>query len=196
LPEPARALGYRGYARVSLGDEDGLAEMERALALLVEQVAGREAAILQNNLAVARYPLRGPAHSLASFEEAITFCSQRGLAESAAQLESNCPGLLAELGRTEEALERGTRHAHALGATGNALALSEVRAVDLAIRLSRGERETLPAIADWLVETARAIGTADLNVILLAAAAAALVGETPERARAVLSELEQRLGIP
>jgi len=36
LPEPARALGYRGYARASLGDEDGLDEMERALSLLVD----------------------------------------------------------------------------------------------------------------------------------------------------------------
>src|SRR5439155_2571832 len=34
LPEPARALSYRGYSRALLGDADGLAEMERALALL------------------------------------------------------------------------------------------------------------------------------------------------------------------
>jgi hypothetical protein len=40
LPEPARALGYRGYARAYLGDADGLAEMERAVALLVERGAG------------------------------------------------------------------------------------------------------------------------------------------------------------
>ena len=106
LPEPARALGYRGFARVYLGDADGLAEMERALALLVERGAGRDAAILQNNLALARYPLQGPARSLADFEEGIAFCEQRGLGEPAAMLEANCPSLLAELGRPEEALER------------------------------------------------------------------------------------------
>ena len=83
--------------------------MERALALLVEQGAGRDAAILQNNLALARYPLQGPARSLADFEEGIAFCEQRGLAEPAAVLEANCPGLLAELGRPEEALERAGR---------------------------------------------------------------------------------------
>jgi class 3 adenylate cyclase len=61
LPEPARALGYRGYARVWLGDAGGLAEMEQALALLVEWGAGQDAALLQNNLAIARYPLQpGP----------------------------------------------------------------------------------------------------------------------------------------
>ena len=119
LPEPARALGYRGYARHYLGDADGLAEMERALALLVERGAGRDAAILQNNLAIARYPLHGPARSLADFEEGIAFCVQRGLGESAAQLKSNCPVLLAELGRSEEVLELAARLAPALEASGD-----------------------------------------------------------------------------
>jgi len=66
LPQPARALGYRGYARALLGDRDGLAEAEGALALLVERGAGRDAATLQNNLAIARYPLQGPARSLST----------------------------------------------------------------------------------------------------------------------------------
>ena len=105
LSEPARALGYRGYARALLGDADGLAEMERALALLIEQGAGRDAATLQNNLALARYPLQGPARSLAAFEQGIAFCEQRGLAEAATTLRGSCPGLFAELGRPEQALE-------------------------------------------------------------------------------------------
>jgi hypothetical protein len=44
--------------------------------------------------------------SLADFERAIALCEQRGLAESIAALEDNCPGLLVDLGRLEEALER------------------------------------------------------------------------------------------
>src|SRR5919204_6482861 len=79
LPEPARALGYRGAARAFLGDAGGLVEMERALALLLERGAGQEAAVLQNNLAITRYPLQGAARSLAAFEDAIIFCEQRGL---------------------------------------------------------------------------------------------------------------------
>src|SRR5204863_121615 len=65
LPEPALALGHRGVARAFLGHAEGLAEMERALALLLEQGAGQDAAVLQNHLAIARYPLEGPARSLA-----------------------------------------------------------------------------------------------------------------------------------
>jgi class 3 adenylate cyclase len=194
LPEPARALGYRGYARAYLGEADGLAEMERALALLVEQGAGREAATLQNNLALARYPLQGPARSLADFEQGIAFCEQRGLAERAAALEGNCPGLLAELGRPERALERAAKLAAALEASGMTHFLTEVRAVELASRLARGEREGAPAGADRVVEAARASSTAEVAVFGLAAAAAALAAEAPERASALLAELEQTPG--
>jgi class 3 adenylate cyclase/tetratricopeptide (TPR) repeat protein len=194
LPEPARALGYRGYSRALLGDADGLVEQERALALLVEQGAGGDAATLQNNLALVRYPLQGPARSLADFEQGLAFCEQRGLTERAVALEGNCPGLLVELGRAEEALERAARLAVASEASGLTHLLTEVRAVELRGRLARGEREGALAAADWLVEAARAIGAADVVVYGLAAAASALVAETPERACALLAELEQTPG--
>jgi class 3 adenylate cyclase len=194
LPQPARALGYRGYARALLGDADGLAEMERALALLVERGAGRDAAVLQNNLAIARYPLQGPARSLTAYEQGIAFCEQRGLAAPAATLEASCPGLLAELGRSEEALERAGRLAAALEASGDIHDLIELRAVELAVRLAHGEREARPA-SDWLIDTARAVGAADSVVLALAAAATALAAEAPERACDLLAELEQAVGV-
>ena len=195
LAVPARALGIRGLARACLGDADGLAEAERALALLVAQGEGRAAAVLQNNLAIARYPLQGPARSLASFEEGLAFSEQRGLAGEAVLLEGNCPGLLVELGRVEEALERAARLALQAEAGGDALTLCELRAVELATRLAQGEREPSPAAADWLIETARAGGVADVSVLALATAAAAqLAADQPEQARALLAELEQTPG--
>jgi class 3 adenylate cyclase len=190
LPEPARALGYRGFSRVYTEGRDGFVEMEQALALLVERGAGRDAAILQNNLAVARYPLQGPASSLASFEEGIAFCDQRGLAESAAQLESNCPGLLAELGRPEEALKRAAGLAAVLEARGDTQSLGEVRAVELAERLAR-EDETAPDDVEWLIETARTVGSIDILALGLSVAAAALVTRAPAEASSLLAELVQ-----
>jgi tetratricopeptide (TPR) repeat protein len=169
--------------------------MERAIALLIEQGSVRDAAVLQNNLALARYPLEGPARSLAAFEDAIAFSKERGLAESAAQIDCDCPGLLAELGHTEEALERAARLAGVFEAVGDAFALSTVRAAELAIRLCRGERESSSATAEWLTEAAQAIGTADMHLILLPSAAAALAMEAPERARALLVELAQAKGM-
>jgi class 3 adenylate cyclase len=189
LPEPARALGYRGYARVYLGDADGLAEMERALALLLELGAGRDAAVLQNNLAIARYPLQGPGRSLDAFEHGIAFCEQRGLGELAGLLESNCSGLLAELGRFDEALERAARTASALEASGDTQSLIEVRSAKLTTRLARGEPVTRAEV-DWLIEMARTIGAVDAVVFGLAAAAAALAVQEPAQACALLAELE------
>jgi hypothetical protein len=190
LPAPARALAFRGEARAYLGDADGLAELERALAVLIEQGAGWEAGGAKNNLAIARYPLQGPARALAEFEEAIVFAKQRGLAELAAFTDSNCPLLLAELGRTDEALERAANSAVALEASGLTHALVEPRSVELAVHLARGEQRELVE-AEWLVETARAVGAADVMPQALATAAGAHAYGTPERACVLLVELEQ-----
>jgi class 3 adenylate cyclase/tetratricopeptide (TPR) repeat protein len=194
LPEPARAVGYRGFARVYLGDADGVAEMERALVVLLQQEAGRDVATLRNNLALARYPLQGPARTLSDFEEAIAFCEQRGLAEPAAALEDNCPGLLAELGRPEEALERAARLAAVAEASGATRSLIELHSVELANRLARGERVRPSAGPGSLVDTARVEGTADMVVLGLAPGAAALAAEAPERASSLLEEIDQATG--
>jgi class 3 adenylate cyclase len=195
LPEPARALGYRGMARAYVGDADGIAEMERALALILEQGAGADAAVLQNHLAIVRYQLEGPARSLAAVEQGIAFCDQRGLADMAAWSDADCPGLLVELGRPEQALERAGRLAAAAEASGATQLLIWVRALELATHLARGESEAAPAKADWLVETVRAGAVIDVTVEVLAAAAAArLAAAEPEQARALLAELEQTRG--
>jgi hypothetical protein len=194
LPVPARALSSRGFARAYVGDADGLAEMEQALALLLEQGAGQQAATLQNNLAIARYPLQGPVRSLADFEQGIVFCEQRGLADSAAWMEADCPGLLVELARPDEALERAGRLAAVLEVSGQTHALVWLRALELGTRLARGETEAV-GITDWLVETTRATAAADLTVEALAAAAAGRLAQgLPEQARALLVELEETPG--
>ncbi len=195
VPEPARAIERRGIARAYLGDPDGLIEMERALSLFIEQGEGNEAAGTQNNLAIARYPLQGPARSLADFEQGIAFCEQRGLATQVETMEADCPGLLVELGRPEEALERAGALAAAVEASGGTWVLSWVRALELATQLARGEAEGASGIADWLVEAARSHATSDTTVEVLAAVAAArLAAAEPDQARALLAELEQTPG--
>jgi hypothetical protein len=164
--------------------------MEHALGLVLEQGAGREAAVLQNNLAIARYPLQGPALSLRDFEDGIAFCQQRGLAASEQELETNCPALLAELGRPDEAMERAARLEAELEDTGNEQDLSEVRASELALRLARGEPGA-PGEPEWLIATARTVRSADASAFAFGAAAAAFASESPERASALLAELEQ-----
>ncbi len=195
LPEPARALGIRGNARALLGDADGLAEMERTLALLLEQGAGQDAATLQNNLAIARYSLEGPAGSLAAFEQGIAFCERRGLAGLARWQEADCPGLLVELGRPDEALEWASRLGAVLDETGASHLLIWVRALELAVDVARGQLQAAHSRADWVVESVRAAGLTDVTVEGLAAAASAqLAAGAHERARALIAELEQTPG--
>ena len=194
LPEPARALGFRGESRAYLGDAEGVAEMERALALLVEQGAGWDRAGLQNNLAIALYPLQGPAPSLAMFEEAILFCEQRGLVEAARGLESNCALLLAELGRTHDSLETAARSAAELETKGITHFLLEPRSVSLLLQVARGD-EVDPRDVDWLVETARAVGAADAMLFALSCASAAVNSRgASEQACALLAEAEEAAG--
>jgi len=193
LPPPARALGMRGEARAHLGDADGLAEMERSLALLIEQGAGWDAAVALNNLCYAQYRLRGPAHSLAALEEAVGFCRQRGLVDGALGIEGFCPLYLAELGRTDEALERAAASVSAIEAAGLTWYLVEPRTVGLALRFARGEHGGLVEV-DWLIETTRAVEGADQRAFTFTTAAAMIVEAAPDRARALLAELDEAPG--
>jgi predicted ATPase/class 3 adenylate cyclase len=192
LPEPARARGYRGYGRSFLGERDGIDEMERALKIC-DPAAGRDLVVLRNNLAIVRYPLQGPARSLAEFEQAIVFGEQRGLGETVAALEANCPGLQAELGHTDEALERALALAARADADGHLHVFLEARSIAMELRLARGD-DVEPAEADSLVRIARDLHAADSLVMALAPAAAVLAPSTPEGARALLAELERAPG--
>jgi hypothetical protein len=168
--------------------------MERALSMLVESGAGQDAAVLHNNLAIARYPLQGPARSLAAFEAGIAFSEARGLAAVAAFIAANCPAVLAELGRPEEAIERATAFSKAFEGSGDAQDPCEVRASLLALRLSRGVRGA-PQEIEWLTATARTLTQVEVSSLALGVAAAALAPEAPERARRLLVELEQLPGV-
>ena len=192
LPVPASALGVRGTARASLGEQDGVAEAERALALLVERGEGHKAAVLMNNLALARWPLEGPAATLAACDRAIAFCEPRGLASAALHLEGTRLELLAAVGKSEEARTLARRLTTEAEQRAHVDDLLPVRTVELAVDAAQGRVEAALARADWLLEHARATGSLEFIVMVYAPLAAALVGGgRPEEARALLGELAE-----
>jgi tetratricopeptide (TPR) repeat protein len=194
LPDPAQARIFRGEVRAYLGDADGISEMERAIEVLVEQGAGWEAAVAKCNLVIVRYPLCRLAESLQGFEEAARFCEPRGLVEGLAGNESNCPLVLLELGRTDEALTRALDSAADLQANGFVNWLVEPRAVILALQLARGEVPDLQSV-DWLEQAARTNGNPDDVVYALATAArAATARDRFDHACDLLDEIDRAPG--
>jgi class 3 adenylate cyclase len=194
LGEPARALGYRGYARSHLGAREGLEDMRRALALALEQGHGRDAAVLHNNLALVIWVHEGPQAALDACREGIDFCARRGIAEFALSIASLSSTFLAESGRAEQALAEAEPVAERLEAAGSVVS-TEPRAQQLRLLAERGAHEHVPAM-DELVATAREAGEPQVCALAFAAVARLLLAQgQPARARALLVELAQVPGV-
>jgi class 3 adenylate cyclase/tetratricopeptide (TPR) repeat protein len=193
LPEPARALGYRGAARSYRGERQGLEDMRCALELAVEQGQGRAAAVLHNNLAVAVWPYEGPQAALATCRDGIDFCERRGITELALGIAAMSATLRADLGQTEQALADAEPLAERLQAAGDVV-FTEPRALQLRLLAERGAHENAPA-SDELVAAARESGVPQSFALAFAAGARLLFAQgRSQQARALLSELEQVAG--
>ncbi len=194
LPEPASALGVRGFARACLGDAHGLADMRRALALAVEHGLGRDAAALHNNLAFTTWLHEGPAAALALCEDGMDFCERRGIAEIALTIAATRLTFLAACGRSEDARV----DAQALGEraeTAGSFISVEARSVQLGLLGKRGE-EAQAVASERLVASGRDSGEPQAMVLAFAPAAHLMLASgNSGGAKALLGELERTVGI-
>lgn len=191
LPEPAQALGYRGGFRAALGQQAGLADVRRALALAVEQGMGREAAVLHNNLAFTTWQYEGPSAALERCDDGIAFCERRGVTEVALAIAGMRLNFLAACGRSDEALAAVDTVAERAQAAGVVTALYEARSVQLSLLGNRGETAQANT-AERLFATARETQEPQMMAIMGAAALPHLLAAgLGERARALLVELER-----
>ena len=196
LPEPARAIGARGNARAYLGDPDGLAEMERALSLLIEQGEGSQAATTPKQPRHRPLPAPGAcplARRLRAGDRLLRAARPRrqGASRWRATARACSSSSAARRRRSSEPVRsrlpsrRAAQHGCLCGCA----------RVELATHLARGEVEGASGIADWLVEAARTQASADVTVEVLAPVAAArLAAAAPDQARALLAEIEQTPG--
>jgi len=79
LPEPARALGFRGSARIHLGDAAGLQDMRKARDAAIAQGLGRDVAVIYCNLASNTLLVEGPRQRLELAREGSRFARRRGI---------------------------------------------------------------------------------------------------------------------
>ena len=195
LPEPARALGAPRQ-RPCLPRRPGRTRRDGTGAPHAHR-AGRRQPSRHSPEQPRHRPLPAPgarpfARRLRAGDRLLRAARPNHLAET---MEADCPGLLVELGRPEEALERAGALAAAVEASGATWVLIWLRALELATHLARGEAEGASGIADWLVEAARTQATTDATVEVLAAVAAArLAAGAPDQACALLAEIEQTPG--
>jgi tetratricopeptide (TPR) repeat protein len=195
LPEHARALGFRGNARASLGERDGLDDLRRALALSVERGRSRDAAVFYHNLAYALASYEGPQAALALAREGADFCGRRGIAEFERNLAARIVFYSAQCGRVAEALAEAEPLAAQLAADGS-VTLILVRSVQLRLLAERGGSQERSADADRLAATARETAEVQQLAVAFAAAARVLLAHgSRDEARALLLELEQTSGI-
>jgi class 3 adenylate cyclase/tetratricopeptide (TPR) repeat protein len=192
LEVPARALGFRGYARCSLGEAEGLDDMRAALALAEQRGEGRDAAVLYNNLAVALWPVEGPASVLAACAEGIGFSERRGIRELAMAIAAASLDPLVDAGEWDRALELAESIAGEAEESGDVADLLQSRWSRARVLADRGEGARAAPLADWLVETAREAGGVEDVIAGYTAAAAtyATLGRT-DRARELLLDIDR-----
>jgi hypothetical protein len=100
-----RALGFRGFARVRLGDADGLHDLQALLDSAVAAGEGRVRAVIYNNLAHMEKYVREPQVALDRLTTGIEFAVERGLVAEEAFMRGARLQFLFELGRWQELLD-------------------------------------------------------------------------------------------
>ncbi len=190
LPPSADALGYRGGARAQLGEQHGVAEMQQALDLAVQQGHSRSAGVLYANLANVAWLYEGPQAAFDLGEAGVDFSRRRGLTESADFMAAGLTALLADAGKTEEALLQAESLAERLQEDGTTDFI-EPRSVQLRLLVEQGNHHQAPD-PQTLLTAARDSGQPqDLAMAVAAAARLQLARGNAEKALALLDELDQ-----
>ncbi|MDH4177832.1 MAG: AAA family ATPase, partial [Thermoleophilia bacterium] len=192
LPQPARALGFRGAARCLLGDREGLRDLERAQELLLEQGRGRDAVIAAFNRIAVGCEIEGPAAGLAGYDDVISLAESRGIAEVAIGTRGVRIGLLVEAGRLDDAIAEAPGAIADLEAIGHGIELPRAQAALARARRETGARELARALAEVALEGAEATANPALLVGVAATAAQTRTDEGAiDEARTLLVDVAQ-----
>ncbi len=190
LPEPARAVGFRGAARCNLGDLGGMSDLERALELLLQQGRGRDAVIAAFNKVAVSLDVEGPAAAIAGFEEVSALAGSRGIEEVAIGTRGVRLGLLVDAGRLSEAMSEAAETLAVLEEMGHGIELPRAQSSLARAQVETGLSGNALALAERALESARATNNPVLYAGVAAVASLAR-GEAGEggKARELLAEM-------
>jgi class 3 adenylate cyclase/tetratricopeptide (TPR) repeat protein len=192
LPEPARALGFRGLARAQLGDAGGLQDMRAALEAASAQGLGRQVALLHNYLAEALGLTEGPRAQLETLREGRAFAERRGIEEFVFASVAGTVTALVEIGALAEAMALAGNVVPPLEAASDVVNLLQIRSAQVRVFTRRGDYIAAARLADWAVEKARESGQAQSVGQAFPPIAALRLGMgKADRAVELLDELER-----
>jgi class 3 adenylate cyclase/tetratricopeptide (TPR) repeat protein len=191
LPEPARARGFLGVARASLGEREGLDDLRRAIALSLERGQSRDVAVFHNNLAGSVWLYEGPAAALEVVRDGVAFADRRGISAASRHMAAESLHYLVAAGRPTDALAEAARLRPELEESG-AIGLNYVLSAQLLVHAERGDPGLGPADAERLSAAVRETTELQLIAVGFPAAARMLLahGLVADAAR-LLAELEQ-----
>jgi class 3 adenylate cyclase len=190
LPEPARALGFRGVARCMQGENGGVVDMRRALELSLEQGDSRGAAVVLANLALTSAHFEGPAAAVELCREMRAFCERRGIAELMSA--SDEASFLADYGDITQALSEVGPLIEQAEERGNLPELIKARSLQVRLLVQRGEPPEGAGTAQRLAADARSTGVPELVAVGLAGAAVLLLAQDRrDHARGIIVELTE-----
>jgi class 3 adenylate cyclase/tetratricopeptide (TPR) repeat protein len=174
LPDAARAIGFRGIARLHLGEESGLDDLSRAIELATTQGRGREVVLLYHNLADCQLILEGPQRAIETHRQGLSLARDRGIEDYILSLRQAIVRRLENLGAWDEALVEAEQLDPLMESAGIVYDLVLLRAYHGRIVSFRGDHERAQPLVRWALERARTSGEQQLIGTCLPVAASVL----------------------
>jgi len=171
-------------ARAWEGDRGGLAEIQEAIDLSMEEGQGRRAAVYMNNLGIVIGSYDGPEAALRVLDTGRRFVRERGLREVGLALEVTRLEPLADAGMLDEAARSAVAMLDALRSAGFMYEATQVHGVLARVLPLTGESATLPDVISSLREAhVLAVNPVDLIQTLSGVAiAGAVLGDVASTA--------------
>ena len=166
----ARFRHTAAFARLDLGDRDGLDELTEVLELCLDHGLTRQAASVYNNLGNNTWFYDGPAAAMPVLEAALTFAEDRGQAYVAEYLTGTLLETLLDAGHWDRAIDLGAE----LLAPGRpwSQVVDTAANVTAWIHIWRGQLDAaLPLLGAERIERARQMGDLQVTVPWLAVGA-------------------------
>ncbi len=155
LPEPAMALSCRGFAKLQLGDLDGLGDYERAIEAAREQGLGVERTTIELNYADLVFIVKGAQARLDVLHDGAEFALTHGLDSYAIAYRGTIVAALLSAGEWDRALREAEELIVEYDAHEELWDVLTMRSLQALILSAKGEAGVALPFVSWIVDQGR-----------------------------------------